>query len=183
MRVFFRKEREARRKCEAVGVKTRVAVLTIVALISFACSDEGGSSGAPANEASPSPSPTFARDTLLLDTEDGSKLIDVEVAETTEQHQLGLMHRESLPPDAGMVFVWFEPQTGGFWMKNTLIPLSIAFFDVDGKIVRILDMEPCESDPCPLYEPETEYLGALEVNQGAFDRWGVGEGDFVRLNR
>jgi uncharacterized membrane protein (UPF0127 family) len=68
-------------------------------------------------------------------------------------------------------------------MKNTLIPLSIAFLDADGRILRILDMEPCEADPCPLYPPGVAYTSALEVNQGAFERWGVEVGDLVTLER
>jgi uncharacterized membrane protein (UPF0127 family) len=70
-------------------------------------------------------------------------------------------------------------------MRNTLIPLSIAFFDSTNRIVRILDMEPCDDDQaeCPLYSPETSYRGALEVNQGAFDTWGVAEGDTVLITR
>ena len=66
-------------------------------------------------------------------------------------------------------------------MKDTLIPLSIAFADADGMIVSILDMEPCETDPCEIYDPGVTYRSALEVNQGAFSRWGVEEGD--RLTR
>jgi uncharacterized membrane protein (UPF0127 family) len=93
------------------------------------------------------------------------------------------MHRESLAEDSGMVFVFFEEQQGGFWMKNTLIPLSIAFFDAKGEILEIMDMEPCEADPCPVYDPGVTYMGALEVNQGAFDSWGVEESDSVILNQ
>lgn len=127
--------------------------------------------------------PEFPRGTVLIETDAGSRLLDVEVAETPEQHQYGLMFRESLDEDSGMVFIFFEPQTGGFWMKDTLIPLSIAFFDVDGKILRILDMEPCKNDPCPSYAPGNEYMGALEVNEGAFEEWGVEEGDVINVRR
>jgi uncharacterized protein len=145
-------------------------------------SDDGASQRGQA-PASPSPSATFDSATALIDTDEGSVLIDVEVAETDRQREVGLMNRESLPQDAGMVFVFFEPTTGGFWMKNTLLPLSIAFFDVDGKILEILDMEPCTNDPCEVYDPGVTYMGALEVNQGAFERWNVEEGDFIQLNR
>jgi uncharacterized membrane protein (UPF0127 family) len=82
-----------------------------------------------------------------------------------------------------MVFLFPQDETGGFWMKNTLIPLSIAYYDRAGKIVRILDMEPCMADSCPVYEPGVAYRGALEVNQGAFRRWGVAEGDTIELER
>ena len=163
------------------------AAVVVVALAAFACGDDGDDRDARAVVSpvptSPSASPTFARTTALLDTDEGSTLIDVEVAETDAQRQLGLMNRESLPEDAGMVFIWFEEASGPFWMKDTLIPLSIAFFDLDGKILKILDMEPCEAEPCELYDPGVSYRGALEVNQGAFDEWGVEEGDFIRLNR
>lgn len=134
------------------------------------------------------PSPTaspegveFATGKVILEGEEGSVLLDAEIADLPEQQQQGLMNRTSLPDCSGMVFVFFEETTGSFWMKDTLIPLSIAFFDVDGKIVRILDMEPCEADPCPLYDPEASYVGALEVNQGAFDDWGIEEGDSIRV--
>jgi uncharacterized membrane protein (UPF0127 family) len=133
----------------------------------------------------PSPSPTstvtFEPAKVLIDTGDDSVLIDAEKAETPEQHSLGLMNRTSLPEDSGMVFLFFEEHTGGFWMKNTLIPLSIAFFDEKGKILRILDMEPCTEDPCAIYDPGTSYYGALEVNQGAFDTWNVSEGDRITV--
>ena len=127
--------------------------------------------------------PAFATATVLIETDDGSKLLTVEVAENAEQRQLGLMHRKSLGADRGMVFVFFTPTSGGFWMKNTLIPLSIAYFDVDGKILRIMDMDPCRRDPCETFNPGVEYMGALEVNQGAFEQWGVEEGDVINLTR
>jgi uncharacterized membrane protein (UPF0127 family) len=147
-----------------------------------ACGDNDA--GSPASgQAGPSPEVTFAHSTALLDTEEGSVLINVEVAENDAQRRLGLMNRTALDADSGMVFVFFEPTRGGFWMKDTLIPLSIAFFDIDGKILKILDMEPCKRDPCRSYDPDVTYRGALEVNQGAFRDWGVREGDFVRLNR
>jgi uncharacterized membrane protein (UPF0127 family) len=158
-----------------------IAAALMAALFVSAC--YGDDTPPPTVRPTPAPSVTFARANLLLDTKEGSKLIDVEVAETREQHELGLMHREALPKDSGMVFVFFELTEGGFWMKNTLIPLSIAFFDVDGEILKILDMQPCAEEPCTIYDPGVEYMGALEVNQGAFERWGVEEGDFVRLNR
>ena len=93
------------------------------------------------------------------------------------------MHRESLPEDAGMIFLFEEEITGGFWMKNTLIPLSIAFVGADGEILRILDMEPCAADPCEIYDPGVAYASALEVNQGAFASWGVEEGDLLTLEQ
>lgn len=88
----------------------------------------------------------------------------------------GLMGVTDLPPDAGMLFRFAQPRDGNFWMKNTPLPLSIAFADGDGVIVSILDMEPCRSDPCPSYGPDAPYVYALEVNRGAFQASGVAPG-------
>lgn len=93
------------------------------------------------------------------------------------------MGRTRLAPDAGMIFLYFEPTTGGFWMKNTFIPLSIAFFDREGRIVDIDEMKPCRTDVCPSYYSDKPYFGALEVNAGAFRRWGVSVGDVIRMNQ
>ena len=105
------------------------------------------------------------------------------MADSQAERERGLMERRELADDAGMVFVFPTDSTAAFWMKDTLIPLSIAFYDESGRIVRILDMEPCLRDPCALYDPGASYRGALEVNRGAFDRWGVHEGDVLRLER
>ena len=109
--------------------------------------------------------------------------MDTEVADSPEERARGLMYRKSLGEDEGMMFVYFEAQSGSFWMKNTTIPLSIAFFDHDGKIIEILDMDPCREEPCETYSPNKPYWGALEVNQGAFEEWGVEEGDILRSNQ
>jgi uncharacterized protein len=125
----------------------------------------------------------FPRGTALIDTGKRTVVLQVEIAETADQRALGLMHRRSLPRNAGMVFLFDEPDTGAFWMKNTLIPLSIAFYDARGRILRILQMEPCRDDPCPIYAPRVFYRGALEVNRGTFGRLGIGRGDTIRVRR
>lgn len=107
--------------------------------------------------------------------------VQVEVADEEDERARGLMNRESLDEDAGMLFLFPTETRGGFWMKDTLIPLSIAFVDGDGRILRILDMEPCRTDPCTVYDPGVAYRSALEVNQGAFAEWGVEEGDRLTL--
>jgi uncharacterized protein len=119
----------------------------------------------------------------VFEMSDGEVAIDVEIADDDAERARGLMERTELDPDAGMIFVYPNDVSGAFWMKNTLIPLSIAFYAEDGRIVKILDMEPCRQDPCRLYDPGVHYRGALEVNQGAFDEWNVREGDRVRLER
>lgn len=109
--------------------------------------------------------------------------LQVEIAETPDTRARGLMGRRELPDDVGMAFLFDAPSSGGFWMKDTLIPLSIAFWDSTGRIAAILDMEPCKADPCPIHRPGVTYVGALEVNRGFFDRAGVEVGDGLVLER
>ena len=85
-----------------------------------------------------------------------------ELALTSASRSLGLMHRRRAPAD-GMLFAFPESTTAGFWMKNTLVPLTIAFFDADGKRVRKLSMTPCRQSSCPTYDPERWYRFALEL--------------------
>ena len=116
---------------------------------------------------------------VTIETGRGPVEVEVEVADERDERRRGLMGRTSLPERAGMLFVFDEERSGGFWMKDTLVPLSIAFMDGGGRILAILDMEPCERDPCPRYDPGVTYRAALEVNRGAFRRWGVEPGDIV----
>jgi uncharacterized protein len=120
---------------------------------------------------------------LEIDTGQDRVEVDVEVADTLRERAVGLMNREQLDEDAGMVFLVPEPTDGPFWMKDTLIPLSVAFWDREGRIFRILDMEPCREETCPLYEPGGLWWGAVEVNQGFFEDRGVEVGDRVRLEK
>lgn len=85
-----------------------------------------------------------------------------ELALTPAQQQHGLMFRRKAPLD-GMLFVFPEDTSGGFWMKNTLVPLTIVFFDRSGKRVRKLSMTPCRKDPCAIYDPGRQYRFALEL--------------------
>jgi uncharacterized protein len=98
------------------------------------------------------------------------------VARNRAARRQGLMGREDLQPGTGMVFLFPREHDGGFWMKDTLVPLSIAFFAHDGTVLAILDMDPCEADPCPVYNPGLTYRGALEVPQGYLADVGVEPG-------
>lgn len=160
----------------------RLAV-ALVALSTMFGACYGSDEETPAAAPSVSGSPAFSRGTILIDTDGEGVLMHVFVAQSEEEHAYGLMNRSSLPQDEGMVFLFFEERDTGFWMKDTLIPLSIAFFDVDGNILEILDMEPCPPDElaCPLYDPGVPYMGALEVNKGTFDELGVTEGDVIEV--
>ncbi|MGH2806851.1 MAG: DUF192 domain-containing protein [Actinomycetota bacterium] len=158
---------------------TRIAVLFCALALVSGCGY--GDEESPA--ADPRITETFSPAKVLLDGGEESVIIDVEVAESEGEHRLGLMFRESLPEDAGMLFVFEGDTQSGFWMKDTLIPLSVAFIDSESTVVKILDMEPCREDPCPVYEPGVTYAAALEVNQGAFAEWGIEEGDRVTVTR
>ena len=129
----------------------------------------------------PEPSPGTASPTLTIVTDDGDVTLDVEVADDDEERQVGLMNREELAPIDGMVFVWEEEVRTGFWMKDTLIPLSIAFWDERGRIIEIADMQPCHADECPSYGPGVPFVGALEVYLGFFEAPGVSVGDRVTI--
>jgi uncharacterized membrane protein (UPF0127 family) len=154
-------------------------VLASVLLVAAACGY--GGTGDRSSGSAEKPAVSFGDATVIIDAGDDVVMVDAEVAQTAEQRARGLMFRDSLPQDAGMVFMFFRQTDGPFWMKNTRIPLSIAFFGRDGRILRILDMEPCRRDPCRGYDPGTPYWGALEVNQGAFGRWGVRVGDEIEI--
>lgn len=105
----------------------------------------------------------------------------VEVADDPAEQERGLMGRTDLATGTGMAFVWDDPVPVAFWMKDTLIPLDIAFWDADGRIVAIMTMQPCLADPCPTYDPGTPVVGALEVNAGELAASGVQVGDLVEL--
>lgn len=106
----------------------------------------------------------------------------VQVADTPQKREKGLMFVEKLPENEGMLFVFSGKTYGGFWMKNTLIPLSIAFLNSEGEILKILDMEPCKKEFCPTYDPELFYHYAIEVNLGWFEKNQIKEGDYVKVD-
>jgi uncharacterized protein len=118
---------------------------------------------------------------VVIETAAGQRhTVAVEVARTDAELTRGLMHRERLAPDAGMLFVFDVSEVHSFWMKDTLIPLDIAFVGARGRILRVFTMTPCRRDPCRVYDPGVRYRSALEVNAGSFRRWGVRVGDRVR---
>lgn len=100
-------------------------------------------------------------------------VIDAEVAATHAHRQTGLMYRFSLPPEAGMLFVFAVPQQQSFWMRNTYVPLSIAFIAADGRIVNIEDMTPHDER---LKFSTAPVLYALEMRKGWFAQKGIRAG-------
>lgn len=122
-----------------------------------------------------------ARPPSTMTFEGTDRVLHVEIAQTAAARRRGLMGVESLPANQGMAFVYEEPVDFTFWMKDTVIPLSIAFVDQQGRVIDVLDMQPCEDDPCPSYGVEEPYLLAVEANIGWFDEHGVRTGDRAEL--
>lgn len=107
----------------------------------------------------------------------GMHRIEAEVAHTDRNRQLGLMHRTAMPPQRGMVFVFTADARHCMWMRNTLIPLSVAFLDRDGRVLNIEDMKPQTEDSHCAAAPARF---ALEMNRGWFAERGVGGGSVIR---
>jgi uncharacterized membrane protein (UPF0127 family) len=106
----------------------------------------------------------------------GMHNIRAEVAQTPQQRAIGLMHRREMPMHEGMLFVFEQAGTQCFWMKNTLLPLSIAYLEDDGTVVNIADMQPESLESHCSARPVRH---ALEMNQGWFKRRGVKAGDRI----
>jgi uncharacterized membrane protein (UPF0127 family) len=125
---------------------------------------------------------TYESSAIAKTWELGGKQIELEVAKDAGARRQGLMFRKSMPADHGMLFVYPEPRVLGFWMQNTAIPLSIAFFEElpeqpgKARIINIEDMEPMVESTTSSLRPSRL---ALEMNQGWFARHGVKAGDVV----
>ncbi|HEX2155895.1 MAG TPA: DUF192 domain-containing protein [Actinomycetes bacterium] len=105
--------------------------------------------------------------------------VRLEVAADPATRARGLMEREEVPPGTGMVFLYPRDVAEAYWMKNTLVPLSIAFVAADGRVVSVAEMTPCKADPCPSYAPAGPYRYAVELASGSFADAGVGPGSRV----
>ncbi len=146
----------------------RLAPLLLVLVLSACGSEEPARDG--------------GRVPLRIRTAEAEVTLRVEIADTSAERAEGLSNRRSVPADAGMAFVWDRPVEADFWMKDTLIPLQIAFWDDDGRIVALFEMAPCAADPCPTYGPDEPIVGAVEANAGWFTEHGVRVGDTVELD-
>lgn len=113
----------------------------------------------------------------------GGKRFKVEIADTQEEQALGLMFRESMPADEGMIFLFPNEAQRGFWMKNTRIALDIMYFDKDLKMVSIsADTPPCRVSRCPSYPSGKPAMYVLELNAGTASELGVAPGDLLTLD-
>ena len=157
-----------------------LAVLALVALLVTAASAFAQTEVPPGLEtpAATEPETSQLPVSTIVNSHGERILVQVEIADTEAERQTGLSGRTTLAEDAGMLFIFDQEQPLSFWMKDTLIPLSIAYISAEGRIVDIQDMQPLDETPHPSAEPA---LYALEVNQGFFTERGVAVGDTVEL--
>jgi uncharacterized membrane protein (UPF0127 family) len=109
------------------------------------------------------------------------KKINLEVAQTPKQQEIGLMYRTSLPDDQGMLFPFNPPQPVAFWMKNTLIPLDMVFLRTGVVQAIATNVPPCKSDPCPGYPSSKTIDQVIELRGGLTTELGLKVGDRVTI--
>jgi len=120
----------------------------------------------------------FEKKDITIEGKSGSFVIQTEIARTEAQRSQGLMHRKNLKDGEGMLFIFERDQILSFWMKNTLIPLSIAYISAEGRILEIYDMEPGNLDPV---KSSRSARYALEVPKGWFNHAGFDIGDKLKI--
>ena len=116
----------------------------------------------------------FEKRELVIESRGGRITIMVEIASSPSQREQGLMYRKELKDGNGMLFIFERDEMMSFWMKNTLVPLSIAYIAYDGRILEIYDMQPGNLTPV---RSSRSARYALEVPQGWFERAGIVPGD------
>lgn len=109
------------------------------------------------------------------------KCFEVELATTHEERKTGLMNRETLPSNKGMLFIFDETKKHTFWMKNTTIPLDIIWLDEKMQVIHIQQAEPCNKIPCKTYKPNTNALYVLEINKGLAEKNNIQEQSQAQL--
>lgn len=178
----------SRRRFPPGWVLALAAVVVVAALaatwVAIASGPDRGANGTasgPGGAASGPGGATAARlQTYLLEAgERPAKRVSLEVAADEPARERGLSGRAQVPPGTGMVFLFPTDTTAPFWMKDTLVPLQIAFVAADGRVVSLFEMTPCRADPCTVYTPSASYRYAVELPSGAFTAAGLGEGDRV----
>ena len=111
------------------------------------------------------------------------QVIQLEVAATPEQQEIGLMNRTHLAADRGMVFPFGTPRRVGFWMKNTLIPLDMVFLLKDKVQAISSNVPPCNADPCPIYGPNALVDQVIELRAGRAAELGLKQGDRITVQK
>lgn len=112
----------------------------------------------------------------------GGERFSVEIARTPQEQARGLMFREHLPDDRGMLFVYERPAPQRFWMKNTRIPLDILYFDSKRRLINLHTGQPCRADPCATYPSSGPAQYVLELNAGKAGELGLESGAVLTLS-
>jgi hypothetical protein len=174
-------------------VRVGLPVLTVLAVA--ACGDDSTPSDAGASSSLLPLTPTSPTTTGTGDGPTGFDTVLVRIsapdgttcercmwlADDRQDRARGLMGVTDLGGLDGMAFRYDDPDRRTFWMKNTLLPLSIAFVGDDGSVVGSADMTPCQADPCPSYGPDEPFVVAIEVEQGRLTELGIGPDSVVEL--
>src|SRR4029453_1609896 len=172
----------------AGGLALVVAGVAVLAFVLASAAGLGGRADRPAM-ADPEAAPTTAPGTSA-GAEPGAEPVAyrlepaggaaptgrLEVAAAPAPRARGLMGRRQVPEGTGMVFLYPSDVAEAYWMKNTLVPLSIAFVAADGRVVSVAEMTPCGADPCPSSPPAGPYRYAVELAAGSFGEAGIGPG-------
>lgn len=125
----------------------------------------------------------FGSTTATVTAADGTTCeVCLWLADTADERARGLMFVTDLGPADGMAFRYPRPHTGSFWMKNTPLPLSIAFYSPGGEHLGEFDMAPCDSGTCPSFDTPEDFLVAIEVPQGELASLGIGRGSLLELH-
>ena len=111
---------------------------------------------------------------------DGTRIV-LELAISDQERERGLMYRDLLAANSGMLFLFAGDEAWPFWMKNTFIPLDLVWLDPAGTVVDVrAAVQPCRSDPCPSYRPVAKARAVLEVNAGFASAHGITRGSVLR---
>jgi len=110
------------------------------------------------------------------------KCISLEIAQTPQQRARGLMFRKNLDENQGMLFIFENSAFHSFWMKNTLIPLDIIWINENKEIVYLISANPCKTETCESYKPDSPAKYVLEVNQGFVRENNIKVGDKIKIN-
>jgi uncharacterized membrane protein (UPF0127 family) len=153
-----------------------LVLVLLAALVTDGAGCRNGRSATP-----PAPTTTQAAPKVILHGEPGGRAIPVrvELARTDSERERGLMYRNHLDPDAGMLFLFPRPAPLSFWMRNTLIPLDMIFIDPDRRILGIVENAAPETEIPRRVEGDSQYV--LEIAGGLSQRWGVHAGSSVEF--
>jgi len=149
-------------------------IIFIVSLSIYLTPENGNNAG----ETQFKDNETKKKQIILTNSQEKQIKVLAEVANEPDEREKGLMNQKSLCENCGILFIYEENVTNSFWMKNTTIPLSIAFISNNGTIIKIQKMEP---NTVTLHKPKKPYQYALEVNQGFFQENNIYKGNKVTM--